>query len=64
MMGCGIISSMNKKEMQEKLAKIREAKTKNSFSHQKENGMSDQKATGTNTRAGAASTVRKVGSGE
>ena len=55
---------MNKKEMQERLAKIREAKTKNSFSHQKENGLSDQKATGTNTRTGAASSVRKIGSGD
>ena len=55
---------MNKKEIQDKLAKIREAKTKNSFSHQKDNGQSSQKATGTNTRGGASSNVRKVGSGD
>ncbi|MFV0555618.1 MAG: hypothetical protein ACK5LM_00725 [Lactovum sp.] len=55
---------MNKKEIQEKLAKIREAKTKNSFSHQKNDSFSDKKATGTSNRSSKASGIRKVGSGD
>ncbi|MDR2976543.1 MAG: hypothetical protein LBV19_04450 [Streptococcaceae bacterium] len=55
---------MDKKQMQEKLAAIREAKTKNAFPHQKGNGPEGKKATGTNSRAGSISGVRKVGSGD
>jgi hypothetical protein len=55
---------MDKKQMQEKLAAIREAKTKNSFPHQKGTGPEGKKATGTNARGGAVSGVRKVGSGD
>jgi len=55
---------MNKKEINEKLAQIREAKTKNAFPHQKGNGSADKKATGTNARGGAVTGNRKVGSGD
>ncbi|HEY0221478.1 hypothetical protein [Lactovum miscens] len=55
---------MDKKQMQEKLAAIRDAKSKNSFPYQKDGGMTGTKATGTNSRGGGASGVRKIGSGD
>ncbi|WP_460022162.1 hypothetical protein [Lactovum odontotermitis] len=60
----GLNTNMDKKQMQEKLAAIREAKTKNTFPNMKGGNPSGKKATGTNSRGGAVSGVRKVGSGD
>lgn len=56
---------MNKQEMQEKLAAIREAKSKNSFGGQgKKSGNDAIKATKNNARGGRIDGNRKVGSGD